>query len=309
MRSAEWFVDRFGLTGDASLVGPVDRGFQGQVWQLVCGSGTYAVKETTAPLAPAQVRAAYALQTRAAARGVAAPRQLPTVDGEPAAYVDGETWRVFDWVTLAGPDRGLDPAAVGRLLAALHATGGPADGKVDGWYVDAIGRDRWVELIAELRCAGAPFADDLDAQLDDLLALAATFEPPQDQLMCHRDLWADNVRAGPAGPVVIDWDNCGPASAVGELAMVLVEFGTSAGRARLLYDAYCGAGGPARLVGLGDFTMPGAVLQHLLELGATQWLAAGGDQARQRAEQRVREFTDDPFGVAQAAELLDACQS
>ena len=68
-------------------------------------------------------------------------------------------------------------------------------------------------------------------------------------------------------PVVIDWDNCGPAPMAGELAMVLVEFGTTPARARDLHAAYVDAGGPARLTGRGDFTMPVAVLHHLVEIG------------------------------------------
>ena len=107
MKTADWFAEQFGLDGAAALVGPVDRGFQGQVWRLTCGARTYAVKEALVPLDHDQVVAAYTLQQRAEAAGVRAPRQLLTVTGDPAVYVDGETLRVFDWVDLAAPDRGL----------------------------------------------------------------------------------------------------------------------------------------------------------------------------------------------------------
>jgi hypothetical protein len=106
--------------------------------------------------------------------------------------------------------------------------------------------------------------------------------------------------------VVIDWDNCGPASAPGELAMELAEFGSTAERAHDIYAAYVAAGGPARITGVGDFTMPIAVLHHLVELGARQWLAAAGEVARHRAAERVREFTDDPLGPEQVRGLLAA---
>ena len=93
--------------------------------------------------------------------GWSAPRQLLTVAGEPAVYVDGETLRVFDWLELAPPDRDLDADwRSGRLLAALHTAGGPTTGAVDPWFVEPVGRDHWVELVAELRLAGAPFAAD-----------------------------------------------------------------------------------------------------------------------------------------------------
>ncbi|MFT4167091.1 MAG: hypothetical protein QM650_17785 [Microlunatus sp.] len=70
--------------------------------------------------------------------------------------------------------------------------------------------------------------------------------------------------------------------------------------------AYREAGGPARPTKVGDFTMPIAVFHHLVELAAGQWLTATDDEARQVAEGRVREFTDDPFGLDQIHEILDA---
>jgi thiamine kinase-like enzyme len=180
-------------------------------------------------------------------------------------------------------------------------------GPVDPWYREPVGAERWDQLVADLRRAGAPFAGRLAALRDELIALESWLEPPQELRVCHRDLWADNVRAGEQNrPVVIDWDNCGPASAAGELAMVLAEFGTSVSRAADLHAAYREAGGPARLTGIGDFTMPLAVLHHLVELAARQWLAASGDQARGRAAVRVTEFTDDPFHLADARRLLAA---
>lgn len=306
MKPAAWLADRFGLPGPAHLDGPVDRGYMGQVWRLTCGGQTYAVKEALSPLDHDQVLAAYRLQTRAVTAGVAAPPQLLTVDGDPAAYVDGETLRLFGWVDLAGADRDLDPVAIGTLLAALHGVGEPTSDPVDRWYVEPVGAGRWAELVSELQLAGAPFADELAELLPALADTESIMELPRQVISCHRDLWADNVRTGPTGPVVIDWDNCGPAAAPGELAMVVVEYGTTPERAAALYRAYRSAGGPAELTRPGDFTMPVAVLHHLVELGATQWLAAAGDLARTRATTRVREFTDDPFRLADVERLLAA---
>lgn len=305
--TAAWLADQFGLPLPARLEGPVDRGYQGQVWRLVCDGKRYAVKQADVPLDHDQIAAAYDLQTRAMAYGIRAPRQLLTTSGGLSAARGGETARVFEWIDLEPPDRGLDPAVVGQLLAALHQAGGPGTRAVDGWFVEPVTQDRWQELLADLRLAGAPFAADLQESVPNMVAAAAVIEAPRDVIVCHRDLFADNVRRGTDGlPIVIDWDNCGPASAVGELALVLSEFGTSASRARDLVAAYREAGGPARPTRLGDFTMPIAVFHHLVELATCQWLAATDDEARQVAEGRIREFTDDPFGLAQIQEILAA---
>lgn len=311
MRPATWLAERFGLPGPAAVTGPVDRGELGQVWRLTTAGRSYAVKETFAPLDGEQVAAAYRLQRAATAAGVVTPEQLLTIDGEPAARAENEMLRVYAWTELAPADRGLDPAAVGRTLATLHRVGtevAPATaGEVDGWYREPVGRPRWERLSAELEAARAPFAADLAALVDDLVANEAVMRPPSDIIVGHRDLWADNVRAGADGAlVVIDWDNCGPTSAIGELAMVLVEFAATAERVRDLAEAYAEAGGPARIDSLADFTMPMAVLGHLVELGARQWLAAGDPLARRRAADRVAEFTHDPFGCHQAQSLLSA---
>jgi hypothetical protein len=55
--------------------------------------------------------------------------------------------------------------------------------------------------------------------------------------------------------------------------------------------------------------MPIAVLHHLVEIGARQWLAASGDVARRRAADRVTEFTDDPLLIADVERLLAAIQT
>lgn len=308
MRSAGWLAERFGLRGPATLHGPVDQGYQGRIWRLDCGDDAYAVKETSVPLDDVQVALAYEFSTRAAAHGVRAPRQLVTVEGRPVAHDGAETLRLYEWVDLGAPDRALDPEAVGRTLACLHRAGGRALGEVDPWYVEPVGRDRWVELLAELELAGAPFVDELARLLPSLLESEAAMVPADQVQLCHRDLWSDNLRPGPDGPVVIDWDNCGPASAAGELTMVLMDFGTTPARVAALYRAYLEADGPARLTDPGDFTMTLAVLHHLVELGSREWLAASGEHARKRAAARVREFTDEPTGLVEVQEMLAACR-
>lgn len=311
MRSAAWIAEQFGLDGDAVLEGPVDRGYLGQIWRLTCDGAAFAVKEALAPLHRGQVETAYAFQVRAAALGVVAPRQLVTVGGEPAVYADGETLRAFAWVDLAGPDRALDPAELGRTLAALHRAGGSVTDRADPWFHAPVGRAGWDGLVADLAAAGAPFTGDIADLVDELVAAESIMvEPGPELIMAHRDLWADNLRADASGRlVIIDWDNCGAASANQELAMVLVEFGTTPERARTLYRSYRAADGPAVLTGIGDVTMPLAVMNHLLELGSRQWLAATDDVGRERAAGRVAEFVDDPFLVPEAEQLLAAVRA
>jgi Ser/Thr protein kinase RdoA (MazF antagonist) len=286
----------FGLDGDARLDGPVERGEQGQVWRLEVGGQRYAVKEALVPLADEQAQLAHAFSGRAQAAGVRAPEAILTRDGEVLARTGSDPVRLYRWVELAGLDRGLDPDALGRCLAALHRTGAPLESRVHPWYWQPVGRARWAELTGDLGRRGAPFADRLAGLVDELVAVEAVFVEPTARILCHRDLFADNVRATPDGGLaVIDWDNCGAASADQELGMVLMEFGGDEERILRLDASYRSAGGPGRITSVRDLTMAAATVGHIGELTCRQWLEAPGEAGRRRAEGRADEFLGEPW--------------
>jgi Ser/Thr protein kinase RdoA (MazF antagonist) len=282
----------------AELLGPVARGEQGEVWRLETASGSWAVKLLfeEPDLPGTEADAAY--QDQVLRAGVPMPRVQRTVDGDVLSRA-GATWvRVYEWVDVMEPDPELDPAAVGALVAAIHRVRSLSQVRpVDPWYAEPVGADRWDELIAALRARGAPFADALAELRDELVALEGLLAPPRDLQVCHRDLWADNVRSTPAGSLcVIDWENGGLADPNQELAIVLFEFGLGdEPRARALYDAYAGAAGPGRIESAGDFSMLIAQLGHITEHACTRWLRPGASEAdRARAADRVGEYVSRP---------------
>jgi thiamine kinase-like enzyme len=152
---------------------------------------------------------------------------------------------------------------------------------VHWWYSEPVGASRWAEVIAALRARGAPFAEELDELVPELVALEAYLgDPRRDLRTCHRDLWADNVRRTRDGNLcVFDFDNAGHADPSQELALVLVEYGgDDARRARTIREAYAEAGGPGRVDGPRDFAMVIAQLAHIVEEAA----AGGWPQRRTR---------------------------
>jgi hypothetical protein len=180
---------------------------------------------------------------------------------------------------------------------------------VDPWYLEPIGADGWDRLVHKLSAAGAPFAAELAALRDELVALESWLEPPDDVRMCHRDLWADNfLPTRDGGVCVIDWENSGPGDACHELACLLFEFcRDDPGRARALIGAYRGAGGPAEVSRPGHFTMLIAQLGHIAELAAKDWLdpaARGRDRAESAAW--IGELLSDPHSRHQLRTLLEA---
>ena len=133
--------------------------------------------------------------------------------------------------------------------------------------------------------------------------------PPTEGLqVCHRDVWADNLRATPGGGLVIyDWENAGPASPSQELGVAGYEYGCGdPARVRALHTAYVDAGGPGRLREPADLTMLVAQLTHILQIGCERWLASSTEASRADNAGWVGEFLDDPVTVPVVEMLLGA---
>ena len=112
---------------------------------------------------------------------------------------------------LYDPDASLDAVDVGRLIAGLHRVDFAGATGLDPWYTEPVGAARWSELVRVLRARQAPFADELDALIPELVAMETYLDGPRGELRtCHRDLFADNVRRTRAGGLcVFDFDNAG----------------------------------------------------------------------------------------------------
>ncbi|MGH9261857.1 MAG: phosphotransferase, partial [Acidimicrobiales bacterium] len=132
-RLAAEVATAFGLGGHAVLVGPVAAGRVGQVWRLDTTQGRYAVKESADGWDPAAADRDAAYQETVRARGVPMPAVVRSESGAVLVDVDGSQVRVYEWVDVLESTRSLDPAEVGRLVAAIHAIHVPTALPVDSW--------------------------------------------------------------------------------------------------------------------------------------------------------------------------------
>jgi Ser/Thr protein kinase RdoA (MazF antagonist) len=307
--AAQRIAAAYGLgDDDVRLSGPVARGEIGQVWRLETPRGTFAVKEWFEEVSRSELLKGAAFQEAAGAAGVPCPPLLRRGDGSLLLDLAGTTVCTYGWVDLLDRDPQIDPAGVGSLLGSLHRVQYDGREPVDPWYSEPVGADRWDELLHQLRGRGAPFAEHLAELRDELVALEALMVPPSDLRTCHRDLWAENLRATTSGGLcLIDWDNAGDADPSMELALVLFEFGRSDPvRARDLYEVYMDAGGPGRVRGPSDFSMPIAQLGHIGERACRIWLIAETDDDHARAAALASEFVTDALTRDVIADLLDA---
>ena len=280
--------------------GPVASGRLGSIWRLDTERGSWAVKQVgdIPDEDLAELLEGAAFQEAALAAGVPTPAVRRTRAGEHIADCGGVRVRLHAWVDLHDPDASLDPLDVGRLVAGLHRVDFAGAIGLDPWYTEPVGAARWTELVSVLRARHAPFADELDALVPELVAMEAYLGgPPRELRTCHRDLWADNVRrARDGGLCVFDFDNAGLADPSQELALILVEYCTAdPRRAGVIRAAYAEAGGPGRVEDPTDFAMPIAQLSHILAEGCRRWLTATTDAERSDNEGWVREFVDRPL--------------
>ena len=240
--------------------------------------------------------------------GVLMPKVARTTADEVLAELESATVRVHQWVDLEMRDAMLDPATIGRIVAAIHRLQYAGTNPVDPWYTDPIGAERWDDLIGQLSAAGAEFAGLLAEQRDELVALEELLEWPSNLQTCHRDLFADNVLLTPSGAVcVIDWENSGLADPSQELGLVLFEFGRGVPqRARALYDAYLEAGGPGRIDRPSNFSMVIAQIAHIGEISCARWLAPSRLAEQQHNAGRIDEFLTDGITRRMIDGLVDA---
>jgi Ser/Thr protein kinase RdoA (MazF antagonist) len=309
--SAEEVCATFGLGVARGPMTLAARGEQGVVWRLDTERDAYAVKQLLVPQHERELSAQLELEAAAAKRGTSftLPRTVRTRAGNVLAELADWQVRVQTWVDIAEPDIFIDPWQVGLMLAELHAAGSRTAAVVDPWYTAPVGVERWEHYLSGLEEVSAPITPVVAEELASLIALEAMLTEPTDMRMCHRDLWADNVRASGGGRLcVIDWDNAGSAGPSHELGMVLWEFSADdPARARALYDSYLAANGPGRVEGVEDFTMAIAQFGHFWEAAIMAWLDPESTQDDLIwGQARIDELTMRRLTPGSMTSLLDA---
>lgn len=300
--------DAFDLGRPLRLSAPVARGELGEIRRLETDRGTWAVKREFERGNEAANEASTAYHRLCWEAGVPTPEPIPAVTGSFVAEVSGEQVRAYTWVDLEDPDTGLDPTTVGEMLATLHAVRHGARGQVHEWHEAPVAAHEWKKVLTASRAGGAPHADRLAELLPSIIEVESILTPMAGAQTCHRDLWSDNLRRTTGGELsVIDFDNSGPADPTREAAMVVYEFGLGDdARRRIVYDAYCHAGGPGRVTGRDSFAMTVAQLHHIGHRHLRMWLASGNGDARERAMAGIEEFLGRPLLLPDVDRLVAA---
>lgn len=267
--AADFIADTYALGTGPWTMTPVTRGALGQIWKLSGNGSSWAVKELLFGCDEGQIGREAALRNASEELGISSPRLMPNGDGayvsQLAPSLGGSYVKLYDWVEGTQADAS-EPEMLswcGRTLAMLHRAGeGTADGAPSAWYEQCPEDADWEKLHKETQRVGMPWADALGRFIATSaveLARYVTPSGPGGLVTSHLDMQPQNVLVGPAGPVLLDWDNAGVISAERELARAVYVWAGGndfhADSARRLVRAYAEAGGPATVSGLDSFSM------------------------------------------------------
>lgn len=290
------------------------RGELGRIWRLQTTDGEWAVKELLQATDEQAAAADVAFQEAAIGTGVLMPRPVISRSGTVLASIESAgapvTVRVYSWVELAPGPTPAPAHEAASILGRLHGLAIAVEGRPDPWFTDVPRLDTWHDLLGRARLTGAEWLPVLERLVPELIAgypivAVGRHEPV---IRCHLDFNPENVLLDAGGsPVVIDWENSGPAAAEQELASALAEFVPDAAGAASFQQAYADAGGPALVRDRTSFAMTLAVQANLVAWYADR--ALGGTitpEDRARSAHWIEDIAANVFTIDRIDAWLDA---
>ena len=248
----------------------------GRAWALDTDAGRWTIKQlnswygvdNVAANAETDVR----LQEAALAAGVLVPRPVRSVSGSIVECIDGQNWRVNEWVhsgpPLSAPVNDAIARQAGALLARLHALALQPERLMEPWYIPINTPDDWAGLAASASAHQVDWAATLDgvlASIGDLWSMATSVAPPPN-VLCHCGFGPTNARlARDGGLLVLGWEHTGAFPPMWEVANALLAWGVGPHRnaayavaARSFIDGHRGVTGYDPALDLTCFTAEAA---------------------------------------------------
>ncbi|MET9268488.1 hypothetical protein [Kribbella sp. NPDC003557] len=227
---AEELADVFGLGKPTAAPRALMLTAMGRCWELTTDSGRWLATTVYQWITNEQAELGARLREAASAAGVVAPVAARSPQGRLVETVQGESWRVHQWLEV-GPSPALPVSAavarrVGVLIATLHTLAIPSEQPVHGYLTYRHPDGEWQQLLGRARAAEKPWAERLDALLPTFRELQAVeLELPDELMLCHRNLIPTHVREGHHGRlVVMEWDFAGSLTPDLELGSALTQW-------------------------------------------------------------------------------------
>jgi hypothetical protein len=224
---AKALATAFGL-GEVTNVAPVSFTPMGRCWSITTGRGRWLAVTVYPWITQAQAEVGARLRAAAVAVGVAAPTPVRSPQGRLIEAVQGQSWRVHEWIEVGPSPVMPTPAAVARRIGttygALHSLALPSAAPVNPYLTSRMSEAEWEKLLDRARAARKPWAEQLYETLPALFDLR-TIEADVDGskvILCNCNLIPEHVRVGHNDELVVtEWDFAGSLTPELELGSAL----------------------------------------------------------------------------------------
>lgn len=298
---ARQIAARFGLGEVTGALRAVSRPDEiGRRWSLETDRGRWAPRtvDDVYPVTDGEDDTRF--QEAAARAGVTLPAPVRSTTGAAVEEIEGNRWRVYQWLhsgpPLTAPVSATVTRQVGDILAALHALRFPVENTCP-WNAQLLAPTSWARLAEVAADRGVGWSAVLAAAVPTLVELESIGEgtPSAEPVLCHNNLNPGNVRLGAGGRlVVVGWEHASGLPPEWELAAALVNWavnpggGVNAAGARALVEGYRARAGAQPRLRLDTFRGAATGLLNYVAGQVDLALNAGTAEDRRYADRNVR---------------------
>ena len=227
---AEALADAFGLGVVTAPAKPVTFTAMGRCWDITTDQGRWLAVTVYPWITNEQAELGARLREAATAVGVSAPAPARSPQRRLVENVQGENWRVHEWLEV-GPSPALPASAAlarraGALIGTLHALAIPSAEPIHGYLTHRRPDVEWEQLLDRARSAGKPWAGRLEAFLPTVRELGSVeLDVPEQLMLCNRNLIPTHVRQGRGRElIVMEWDFAGSLTPELEVGSALTQW-------------------------------------------------------------------------------------
>ena len=225
---ADELAATFGLGAVTAAASPVSFTPMGRCWSITTDRGRWLAVTVFDWITNDQAEVGALLRDAAVAAGIVAPTPVRSPGGRLIETVQGQNWRVHEWIEV-GPSPVLPtPTAVARRIGStygtLHSLAIPSKAPLS-WYLTTRKSDAdWDNLLARARAAHKPWTEQLSQTLP-LIAELRSIEIDADSndfILCISNLIPEHVRIGHNDELVVtEWDFAGSLTPEQEIGYAL----------------------------------------------------------------------------------------
>ncbi|QNE19206.1 hypothetical protein F1D05_16410 [Kribbella qitaiheensis] len=224
-------ADAFGLGRITKEATPVSFTAMGRCWSLTTDRGRWLAVTVFPWIDEAQAEAGSRLRDAAVAAGIVAPTPVRSTEGRLIETVQGQSWRVHEWIQVGPSPVAPPPAAIARRIGTtygtLHSLAIPGTAPVNPYLTQRGSDADWERLLERARVARKPWAERLAETLPVLLDLR-TIDVEIDGealILCNCNLIPEHVRTGHNDELVVtEWDFAGSLTPASELGTGLTQW-------------------------------------------------------------------------------------